>query len=107
MLSVDILLQEARLPIRRRRSRATEMSSEEAKRITKEIEALPERSRLALALRFYESLRPAEIGAILDLSEAEARELLVEASRTVIERLRNPLPEPAPTTTRRRGGSAR
>ncbi len=107
MLSVDTLLQEARLPIRRRRARGAEMTSEEAKRITKEIEALPERSRLALALRFYEALRPAEIGAILDLSETEARELLVEASRRVIERLQSPEPEPTPTPRRRRGGDAR
>lgn len=105
MVSVESLLEEARLPLRRRRARTAASAPEEAARITKEIDALPERSRLALALRFYESLRPIEIGAILDLAEAEVCDLLVEASRTVIERLRSP--EAAPVAPRRRRGEAR
>jgi DNA-directed RNA polymerase specialized sigma24 family protein len=100
MLSVDTLLQEARLPGRRRRTGAREVPGDEAARITREIGSLPERSRLALALRFYESLRPSEIGAILDLTEDAVRELLVEASRAVIERLRNS--ENAPMAPARR-----
>jgi RNA polymerase sigma factor (sigma-70 family) len=89
MLSVETLFDEARLPSRVR-SLAASLSEEEIRRlIAQQIDRLPERQRLALALRFYESLGPSEIACVLDIGEERAKTLLLEATRALSEKLRN------------------
>lgn len=99
MLSVETLMQEARLTTRGRRSRRTAEDENQTRRISEEIDALPEQSRLCVALRFYEQMRPSNIARILGVSEETVREMLVEASRHVLERLKDADP---PRPVRRR-----
>lgn len=72
-----------------RRSRQREARRAEEARLREAISALPERERLALALRVFESLSPSAIAGVLDLDEATTRRVLLEAAGRVTERLRN------------------
>lgn len=115
MLSMNHLVQEA-FPGRRVRGRSS-LRAEEARRLSLAIDALPETSRLALALRYYEGMRPARIARVLGLTEDEVESLLAAAVREVAGILRDgeppepleppPVAAPAPRRARRpRGGDA-
>lgn len=93
MITVASLLQEVFLP-RPRRARRVKPGSEEGARLAREIASLPERPRLALALRVFESLSDAQIAAVLDLSETEVQGVLTEATQQVVERLERATPSP-------------
>ncbi len=53
--------------------------------LTRLIDGLPERQRIALALRYYEALRPDEIAVVLGVREEIVNELLRKATETVSE----------------------
>ncbi len=104
MLSMIHLVQEAS-PGRRVRGR-TSLRAEEARRLARAIDALPETQRLALALRFYESLRPSRIALVLGMTEAEVETLLADAVRGAGEILRAADPDPRPASRSRSEGAA-
>jgi len=76
MLSVHSLMQEAKVAPR---ERARLGRKEERRMMAEAIEDLPELDRLILGLRYYESVRPAQIAAVLGLPEDEVRRLLAQA----------------------------
>jgi len=61
--------------------------AEERRRVAEAIDALAEPARLALALRYYESIRVSRIAGILDLPEEDVRRILAEAVDFVLRRL--------------------
>jgi RNA polymerase sigma-70 factor (ECF subfamily) len=61
--------------------------------VTREVDALPERQRTALALCHYQGLRNIEAAAIMELSVEALESLLARARRTLRERLRPLAPE--------------
>ena len=61
------------------------------------LEALSDRERLVIALRFGGDLKGSEIAAITELSEANVHQILSRSLR----QLRRSLPEPAPRVNRR------
>jgi len=108
MLSMNHLVQEA-FPGRRVRGRSS-LRAEEASRLARAIDALPETSRLALALRYYEGMRPARIARVLGLTENEVESLLAAAVREVAGILRDGEPPDPPAVeppVRRRGRRSR
>jgi len=87
MLPVDTLFQEAKLPARDRRRVLSFLEKVDgaADVLTRLIDRLPERQRIALALRYYEALRPDEIAVVLGMREDMVQELLRKATETVSE----------------------
>jgi RNA polymerase sigma-70 factor (ECF subfamily) len=61
--------------------------------VTREVGALPERQRTALALCHYQGLRNIEAAEIMELSVEALESLLARARRTLRERLRPLAPE--------------
>jgi DNA-directed RNA polymerase specialized sigma24 family protein len=100
MLSVQSLIREAGTT---GRTRGRAARAAEDPRLHEAISGLPDPQRLALALRYYESMPVAAIAAVLDLDEGATRALLVAAAGAVTERLRGAATErPRP----RRGARA-
>jgi RNA polymerase sigma factor (sigma-70 family) len=104
MLPVDTLFQEAKLPARDRRRARTflERVDGAADVLTQLIDRLPERQRIALALRYYEALRPDEIAVVLGLREDMVHDLLRKAAETVSEGMAGCEEERKPPAPRRR-----
>jgi RNA polymerase sigma-70 factor (ECF subfamily) len=69
-----------------------ELDAERRRNVTAAVDALPERYRAPLVLRYFAEQTYAEIGTALDLSEAQVGMLLYRARR----RLRDVLTEEAP-----------
>ena len=63
---------------------------EERRRLSAAMQELPETSRLALALRYFESARPRQIAVVLGISEERIDAVLTAAVREVAEILRRP-----------------
>lgn len=88
MLSVETIFQEVLRTASPRRRRLPSLNDADARRVLEEIAALPEQSRLCLALRFYESLPPAVIAGVLSLPVSDVETILAEAGHRVMERLK-------------------
>jgi DNA-directed RNA polymerase specialized sigma24 family protein len=74
------------------------------------MQELPETSRVALALRYFESARPRQIAVVLGISEERIEAILLDAVREVAEILRRPevvAPAPSGPPPRARRTSAR
>jgi DNA-directed RNA polymerase specialized sigma24 family protein len=77
---------------------------EERRRLGAAMQKLPETSRVALALRYFESARPRQIAAVLGISEERIEAILDEAVHQVAEIMRRPeagTPEAADSPARR------
>lgn len=87
MLPVETLFQDAKLPARERRRFRSYLEKMDGADdlLTRLIDGLPERQRIALALRYYEALRPDEIAVVLGVREEIVHELLRKATETVSE----------------------
>ena len=78
---------------------------EERRRVSAAMQELPETSRVALALRYFESARPRQIAVVLGISEERIEAILGEAVRDVAEILRRPdVVTPAASGPRPRAG---
>ena len=105
MLPVETLFQDAKLPARdRRRVRSflENVAGEAEGILTRLIDGLPERQRVALALRFYEALRPEEIAVVLGTREDTVHELLRKATASVSAGMRRSEEKQSRSTRRRR-----
>ncbi|MCA9728600.1 MAG: sigma-70 family RNA polymerase sigma factor [Candidatus Eisenbacteria bacterium] len=105
MLPVETLFQDAKMPARdRRRVRSflERMEDEATDALAQLIGKLPERQRIALALRFYEALRPEEIAVVLGTREDTVHELLRKATESVGEGMRRSAEKQAAKSARRR-----
>ena len=80
MLSVHSLMQEAKVP-----SGARSKKKGERRLTAGASNDLPEQCRLILGLRYYESVRPAQIAAALGLPEEEVRQTLADALTRLLE----------------------
>jgi DNA-directed RNA polymerase specialized sigma24 family protein len=105
VLPVETLFQDAKLPARdRRRVRSflENVAGEAEDVLTRLIDGLPERQRVALALRFYEALRPDEIAVVLGTREDIVHELLRKATESVTEGMRRSEEKQSRSARRRR-----
>jgi RNA polymerase sigma factor (sigma-70 family) len=105
MLPVESLFQEADLPANERRRMQTfleRMADESGDVLSQWIDGLPERQRVALALRYYEALRPDEISIVLGVSEATVHELLQKAAESVRATMHRSEQKTAPKNRSRR-----
>lgn len=87
MLPVETLFQDAKLSASDRRRVRTLLKKVDGADdvLTRLIGDLPERQRIALALRFYEALRPDEIAVVLGVREEVVQELLRKATESMSE----------------------
>jgi DNA-directed RNA polymerase specialized sigma24 family protein len=88
MLSVASLFQGTAPGGARRVRRSLAAREEERRRLSAAMQELPEASRLALALRYFESARPRQIAVVLGISEERIEAILADAVREVAEILR-------------------
>ena len=63
------------------------LGREERARVREALDSLPQRSRIALVLRYYEDLRYAEIGEALGLTSLGVGTLIFRAKRELRERV--------------------
>jgi len=103
MLSVHSLMQEAKVS-----AGARSRKKGDRRLVASAINDLPELCRLVLGLRYYESVRPAQIAAALGLPESEVRITLADALTRLLEAESREADAGATATeTRRRQGKGR
>ena len=90
MLSVASFFQGTAPGSARRARRNLAEREEEQRRVGAAMQELPETSRLALALRYFESARPRQIALVLGISEERIEAVLADAVQEVTEILRRP-----------------
>lgn len=87
MLSLETLFRDAGVT-KSARSRAEAILAERGPDLLREtIDALPERQRIVLALRFYEALEPGEIAAVLGTKLEQVDELMGKAVAALCAKL--------------------
>lgn len=105
MLSVASFFQGTAPGSARRVRRNLAAREEEQRRLGAAMQELPETSRLALALRYFESARPRQIALVLGISEERIEAVLADAVQEVTEILRRPeVATPAASSARPRAG---
>ena len=87
MVSIQSLMQEAKVVPRNGRRPHARTRTEERAAFAAALDTLPETTRLALALRCYEAFKPAAIAVVLGLEEDQVRELLAQGLAAVQGRL--------------------
>jgi DNA-directed RNA polymerase specialized sigma24 family protein len=90
MLSVASFFQGTASGSARPVRRSLAAREEERRRLSAAMQELPETSRVALALRYFESARPRQIAVVLGISEERIEAILADAVRNVAEILRRP-----------------
>lgn len=92
MLSVQTLMQDAQVDLKKHTIKPSIGRKEERRLLTEAIDRLPEVARLVLGLRYHESVRPKAIAGILGVEEPEVRRLLSDAIAAVLEDLGRAVP---------------
>jgi DNA-directed RNA polymerase specialized sigma24 family protein len=96
MLSIQNLMQEAKVSPRNGRKPTGLRRGEEKAAFAAVLDTLPEETRLVLGLRYYEALKPAAIAGILGLAVDQVQALLAEGLRAVLGRLEDAHPIDGP-----------
>ncbi len=87
MLGIEPLLEEAGITARLRSEVDLILEQRGQDYLDKTIASLPERQKVVLALRYYESLLSAEIAMVLGVREAQVEELLEKATHALCAKL--------------------
>ena len=87
MLTIDALLRESQVDAKRIERLHTQLGDLGPERIGEAIDALAEKQRLALALRYYESLTVEEIAAVLGSRPDTIQTLLARATEMLCKHL--------------------
>ena len=106
MLTLDVLLRESKVDADRI-ERLGSKHSFDAKQVAEAIASLPEKQRLVLALRFYESLTIVEIATVLGSKIEKVSLLLAQAAETICDLLEESLPRMTSRGESAAGGAAR
>jgi len=106
MLTIDVLLRESQVGADRIERLHSQRANFDPKRIGEAIDALAEKQRLALALRFYESLTVDEIATVLGSKSETVSTLLARAMEGLCTHLEKDLGSVTSTGTAAAGGAS-